>query len=253
MRLLEINGDGKISLGRDFIQDVPPYAILSHTWGDDNQEVTFKDLANDNTATHQKIGYQKIKFCGQQATRDALKYFWVDTCCIDKTNNTELTEAINSMFFWYRNAAKCYVYLSDVSTEGHDHEHDNNGPHAAPAWESSFRKSKWFTRGWTLQELIAPSSVEFFSSESARLGDKRSLERQVHEITGIPCTVLRGGGLSELSVAERMSWAANRQTKREEDNAYCLLGIFDISLPLIYGEGKSNAFIRLEESIDKRT
>ena len=119
------------------------------------------------------------------------------------------------------------------------------------SWESAFRKSRWFTRGWTLQELIAPPSVEFFSSEGKRLGDKKSLERQIHEITGMAVQALQGRALSEFSVDERLSWAEKRETKREEDKAYSLLGIFDIYMPLIYGEGMDNAFRRLREEIDK--
>jgi hypothetical protein len=170
----------------------------------------------------------------------------VDTCCIDKSNNTELSEAINSMFRWYRNAAKCYVYLSDVSTN--DYNQNNLSPQS---WEAAFRESRWFTRGWTLQELIAPPSVKFFSLEGKRLGDKKSLERQVHEVTGLAVQALQGSALFEFSIAERMSWAGKRETKREEDKAYSLLGIFDVHMPLIYGEGMKNAFRRLRKEIDK--
>jgi hypothetical protein len=120
-------------------------------------------------------------------------------------------------------------------------------------WESAFRESRWFTRGWTLQELIAPVSVEFFSLECKRLGDKKSLERQVHEITGVPIGALQGSPLSHFAVSERMSWAENRKTKREEDGAYSLMGIFDIYMSPIYGEGRKNAFNRLQEKIDKRS
>ena len=118
MRLLQLKTNGEFSLTKDLIDNVPPYAILSHTWGDDDQEVTLKDLAEGSGNT--KAGYRKIQFCAEQTKLDGLKHFWVDTCCIDKSNITELSEAINSMFRWYRNAAKCYVYLSDVSTNDHD-------------------------------------------------------------------------------------------------------------------------------------
>ena len=159
MHLLEYNNDGEFSLTKDFGDDIPRYAILSHTWGADTEEVTFRDLM-DGTGKS-KAGYDKIRFCGEQARRDGLQYFWVDTCCIDKSNNNELSEAINSMFRWYRNAAKCYVYLSDVLRPAFDmNDKSNQLP-----WESAFRKSRWFTRGWTLQELIAPASVEFFSKD----------------------------------------------------------------------------------------
>jgi hypothetical protein len=242
MRLLELESNGELSLTKDLINNIPSYAILSHTWGDDDEEVTFKDLTE--RAGETKAGYRKIRFCGEQAARNNLRYFWVDTCCIDKSNNTELSEAINSMFRWYRDATKCYVYLEDVSTNRHD---QIDTP--SHVWEPAFRRSRWFTRGWTLQELIAPPSVEFFSLEGKLLGDKMSLERQVHEITGIAIQVLQGNALSKSSVAERMSWAETRNTTREEDKAYSLLGIFDISMPLIYGEGVKSAFRRLQVEI----
>jgi len=245
MRLLELRDNGEFSLTKDIVNNEQPYAILSHTWGDDDEEVTFKDLTEGSGKT--KVGYRKILFCGEQAARDGLKYCWVDTCCIDKSNNSELSEAINSMFRWYRNATKCYVYLSDVSTNSH-----NQVDPSLQSWQSAFRESRWFTRGWTLQELIAPLSVEFFCANGKRLGDKKSLERQLHEITGIAVPALQGTTPSAFSVNERMSWAENRETKREEDRAYCLLGIFDTYMPLIYGEGAKNAFKRLHEELYKR-
>jgi hypothetical protein len=157
MRLLQHKDAGQLSPTKDFVGDnIPEYAILSHTWGADFEEVTLKDLT-DGTGTD-KAGYNKIRFCGEQARRDGLQYFWVDTCCIDKSNNTELSEAINSMFRWYRNATKCYVYLSDVSIK----KRKASSQLSEFTWESAFRASRWFTRGWTLQELLAPSSVEFF-------------------------------------------------------------------------------------------
>ena len=241
MRLLRKEND-EIVMTEFVRNDVPPYAILSHTWGADDEEVTFKDLT-EGTGKN-KAGYDKIEFCGKQAASDGLQYFWVDTCCIDKSSSAEITEAINSMFRWYRNAAKCYVYLSDVSTSGHENDHLPRS-----TWKLAFRKSRWFTRGWTLQELIAPTLVEFFSLEGKRLGDKSSMEQQVHEITGIAIHALRGNPLSDFSVADRMSWAAERRTAREEDEAYCLLGIFDIHMPLIYGE-REKAFIRLKKEIN---
>jgi hypothetical protein len=237
MRLLEVNQKGDFGLTKDLIDNIPPYAILSHTWGDEDTEVTFKDWTGGTGKN--KPGYDQIRFCAKQAASDGLKYFWIDTCCIDKSNSTELSEAINSMFRWYRRAAKCYAYLSDVST---DYLHRST-------WQLDFRKSRWFTRGWTLQELIAPASVEFFSSEGDRLGDKKSMEQTVHEITGITIYALQGDPLSDFSVADRMSWAEKRRTTREEDKAYCLLGIFGIHMPLIYGEGEK-AFVRLEKEIN---
>ncbi|KAH7418715.1 heterokaryon incompatibility protein-domain-containing protein, partial [Cadophora sp. MPI-SDFR-AT-0126] len=239
MRLLHFNNDGEFSLTQ-FFDDIPPYAILSHTWG--LEEVTFKDMMEGDGKS--KAGFDKIRFCGERARCDGLQYFWVDACCIDKSSSAELTEAINSMFRWYQDAAKCYVYMSDVSVSGSigDDEFSRR-------WKPVFKRSRWFTRGWTLQELIAPKSVEFFSKEEQRLGDKQSLEQTLHEITGIAIQALRGSALSHFSVDERMSWAAKRQTRREEDNAYSLLGIFNLYMPLIYGEGRENALIRLRKHI----
>jgi hypothetical protein len=194
-----------------------------------------------------KTGYNKIRFCGEQARRDGLQYFWVDTCCIDKSNSAELSEAINSMFYWYRDAAQCYVYLSDVSTSP---PHTGNKSSQLP-WELEYRESRWFTRGWTLQELIAPAVVEFFSKDREKLGSKESLERLIADITGIPVKAFQGIHLADFSITERMSWVERRETTRGEDKAYSMLGIFDVHMPLIYGERGDKALKRLREEIDK--
>ena len=241
MRLLECKSSGEFSLTKDFVgDDIPRYAILSHTWGVDTEEVTFKDIMDGTGAG--KPGYEKIRFCGEQARRDGLRHFWIDTCCIDKSNSSELSEAVNSMFRWYGDAARCYVYLSDVSQDSNDE---------FSQWESDFRKSRWFTRGWTLQELLAPASVEFFSKEGQKIGNKKSLQRYIREITGIPVKALQGSPLSGFSIAERISWQENRETTRKEDKAYSLLGICEVHMPLIYGEGRENAFKRLRKEINE--
>jgi hypothetical protein len=240
MRLLHYKNDANISLTEDIIQGIPAYAILSHTWGRDDEEVTFKDIQDHPEQAKSKAGYRKIEFCGKQAASDGLEYFWVDTCCIDKSNNAELAEAINSMFRWYRNAARCYVYLADVSMGSQDNV------------DQALQNSRWFTRGWTLQELIAPGSVGFFSSDDKRLGDKKSLEQLLFNITGVALAALRGDSLDSFSVEQRMAWAEKRTTKKEEDKAYSLLGIFNIFMPPIYGEGTEHAFYRLNEEIKKR-
>jgi hypothetical protein len=245
MRLLKVNDDGTFSL--DTFSEptiLLPYAILSHTWGSDSEEVTFEDIASGSGSN--KAGYQKLRFCGNQAKADGLRYFWVDTCCIDKSNEKELTTAINSMFRWYQNSARCYVYLSDVSVRTQD------GLVQHMEWESSFRNARWFSRGWTLQELLAPKTVEFYSRDHVRLGDKVSLEQQIHGITKIAIKALRGHCLQDFSVQERFKWGEKRQTTIEEDMAYCLLGIFDIYLPLIYGEGRTSAMRRLNKEIKDR-
>ncbi|KAH7094921.1 ankyrin repeat-containing domain protein [Paraphoma chrysanthemicola] len=148
------------------------------------------------------------------------------------------------MFRWYHNAAKCYVYLSDVSII------DSKGQILRQeVWKPTFQKSRWFTRGWTLQELLAPTVVEFFSKEGELLGDKDMMVEELAEITRISVDALKGASLSNFTVEERMSWSEERNTKREEDKAYCLLGIFDVHIPLIYGEGHSKAWRRLKDSI----
>ncbi|KAI9764570.1 MAG: hypothetical protein M1839_005882 [Geoglossum umbratile] len=242
MRLLQLEDDGKFSLVEFVGKNIPSYAVLSHTWGPDDEEVTFNDLANG--VGKSKTGYRKIRFCAKQAANDGLQFFWIDTCCINKSSSAELSEAINSMFRWYHNAARCYVYLSDVSVS-----YFVGDSKFTCRWKTAFKKSKWFTRGWTLQELIAPTLVEFFSVEGECLGDKKSLEQTLHEITGIATQALRGSPLSYFSTDERMLWASNRHTKREEDTAYSLLGIFNIYMPLIYGEGRQKALGRLLKEI----
>lgn len=227
---------------------VPRYAILSHTWGDDKDEVTFDDVQNGRG--RDKSGYKKLEFCAEQAEKDGIKHFWIDTCCINKANHTELSEAITSMFRWYQNAAKCYVFLADVSSS----ERDADGK-TDVTWEKSFRSSRWFTRGWTLQELLAPRIVEFFSRERVLLGRKDTLVQLIHEITGIPTAALRGRSavdgksVLDFSPEDRFAWVEKRRTKRAEDKAYCLFGIFDVQLPVMYGEGREKAMGRLKREI----
>jgi hypothetical protein len=244
IRLLQRETGGQIVFREPTTSDVPAYAILSHTWG--KEEVIFQDIeaGADMSKTLSKAGWRKLEFCAKQAAADGLRYFWVDTCCIDKRNAVELGAAINSMFRWYQNAARCYVYLSDVSKP-------DTGADSQRAWEEAFRKSRWFTRGWTLQELIAPRLVDFFSLESEQLGSKLSLESEIHEITGIAKNALRGDALSNFSIKERRSWAERRNTTIEVDEVYCLVGIFDVSLVPNYGERRDQAFRRLEEEIHR--
>ncbi|KAE9373340.1 HET-domain-containing protein [Stipitochalara longipes BDJ] len=207
----------------------PPYAILSHTWG---TQVTLQDLQCTPPRNQHLAGYKKILDCCAQARLDGFDWVWIDTCCIDKTNSAELSEAINSMFEWYRNAVQCYAYLADAETV------------------EEFVKSRWFTRGWTLQELLAPLSVIFFNKNWEEIGTKASLAGEISTITGIPRVVLLTNSDKEFSVAQIMSWAAKRETTREEDIAYSLLGLFDVNMPMIYGEGRK-AFQRLQLEIMK--
>ncbi|KAH8903380.1 HET-domain-containing protein, partial [Coniochaeta sp. PMI_546] len=224
------------------------YAILSHTWEKD--EITFQDMlkASDGNNTDEaklikaKAGYVKICEAAKVAAECQLRHIWVDTCCIDKTSSAELSEAINSMFRWYKKARVCIVYLADVAGLSGD--------------ETEFRNSKWFKRGWTLQELIAPGSLHFYCKDWKYLTHKSSIAEELSVITGINQDILLSQtadqDLSSICIARRMSWASKRSTTRPEDMAYCLMGLFDINMPLLYGEG-DKAFQRLQEEIAKRS
>ncbi|RYP15372.1 hypothetical protein DL765_005763 [Monosporascus sp. GIB2] len=217
------------------------YAILSHTW--DDEEVTFEQFKDEESVKKRK-GWAKIASTVQMARRNGLKYAWVDTCCIDKSSSAELSEAINSMFQYYEGARVCYVYLSDLPNV-----RSMKGAKTATSRSTSFAKCHWFTRGWTLQELVASRVVEFYDSGWNHYGTNESLVEVISSITNIPCDVLKKETpLQSVPVACRMSWAANRRTTRTEDRAYSLLGIFNINMALLYGEG-DKAFIRLQEEI----
>lgn len=232
MRLLNVN---TLDLKEFFGDDIPSYAILSHTWG--KAEVSFQDLI---AGTHRsKAGWNKILGCCKQALQDKLYYVWVDTCCIDKTSSAELQEAINSMFRWYKKSKMCYAYLEDIQDI-----HNSS---------DSFTRSRWFSRGWTLQELIAPSRVLFFDAHWRRIGSQVDDADAIAGVTGIDSALLQHArSPNNYSVAQRFSWAAGRQTTRPEDRAYSLLGLFDVFMPLLYGEG-DRAFVRLQHEILKTT
>lgn len=224
-------------VAKDFIgSQIPKYAILSHTW--EANEATFAGLNSRSLFNGGEAGALKVKWACFLAQKDGFEYTWVDTCCIDKSSSSELTEAINSMFSWYESAEVCHVYLSDLRP---DHPVDK------------MRKCRWFKRGWTLQELIAPKVVKFYDKDWKFRGTKSELLEILVRKTKIPGNILtRRVSLKTIPVGARMSWAANRTTTREEDIAYCLLGIFDVNIPLIYGEGPK-AFIRLQEEIIRQT
>ncbi|KAF4992163.1 hypothetical protein FGRMN_7369 [Fusarium graminum] len=217
-----------------------PYAILSHTWNEG--EVTFEDMANLQEAKKKK-GYVKIERTCTLARERGIAYAWVDTCCVDKRSSAELTEAINSMFLWYKCSAVCFTYLEDLAP-------NDSGDYDLL---TGFPACRWFTRGWTLQELIASQALEFYDCHWRYRGNKSELRREISEMTGIDLAVLEDNAMLEsIPIAKRMSWAANRQTTRTEDLAYCLLGIFDVNMPMLYGEG-TRAFARLQEEIIKET
>ncbi|KAI1742782.1 heterokaryon incompatibility protein-domain-containing protein [Xylaria scruposa] len=249
----------------------PPYTILSHTWLPDREEVSYQDLEtyhkalrHEQTAQADSIssrkGFKKIQGCCNIASQcHNLEWAWVDTCCINKESSTELSEAINSMFKWYETAAICIVFLQDVQGVRQDIQQDtqNSDNSEDPGNDRfHFRDSKWFTRGWTLQELLAPQQhLLFYNSQWQFIGDMKEdpqLCDIVSEITSIPVAFLTGAPLHEACVAKRMSWASRRKTTRVEDIAYSLLGIFGVSMALLYGEG-NRAFIRLQEEIINQT
>ncbi|KAL2195526.1 heterokaryon incompatibility protein-domain-containing protein [Corynascus similis CBS 632.67] len=238
--------------------EIPQYAILSHTWG--SEEVSLPEMnaiakyrrvqrkPTQHISLHpseHKSGYAKISYACGQAIKDGYRYIWVDTCCIDKRSSAEVSEAVNSMFGWYQRAAVCYAYLEDV--------HFDDYTEGYLTWKDHFNNSRWFTRGWTLQELLAPRKVVFYARGWRLLGTKSSLVKHVAKTTGIDeLTLVDPKLIHNASVAQRMSWAANRTTAKPEDQAYALLGIFGVNMPIIYGEG-ANAFLRLQEEIIRRS
>ena len=218
------------------------YAILSHTWVGKEQtlqevQVIIEQCHRDGTNPRDFV-HPKIRECCKIAEEYGYRWVWIDSCCIDKTSSSELSEAINSMFRWYKEAEVCFAYLADVPIDcdlGAD--------------DSAFRKSRWHTRGWTLQELIAPEFLIFFSKDWRELGNRAELAGLVAEITGVPQQVLTGEDQpAHYSICIRMSWASKRNTTRVEDEAYCLMGLFKVRMPTNYGEGEQ-AFIRLQYEI----
>ena len=217
------------------------YAILSHTWGE--EEVSLQQYSAPKARS--MAGYHKIEHSCALAARSRLPYLWVDTCCIDKSSSAELSEAINSMYKWYRDAAVCYVYLSDMKRCKVYQNHSKDESFVSQNFQM-LQGCRWFTRGWTLQELLAPEDVEFYDQDWGSIGTKKTMWGLLSRITGIkPEHLWRS---QEASVAQKMSWAANRQTTRTEDIAYSLLGLFNVNMPLLYGEGEK-AFKRLQHEI----
>ncbi|KAH7092457.1 heterokaryon incompatibility protein-domain-containing protein [Paraphoma chrysanthemicola] len=213
---------------------LPAYGILSHTWG--LGEVLFEDFSSRNLNNKKEAA--KVHQTCRLAQQHNLDYAWIDTCCIDKSSSAELTEAINSMFMWYARSKRCFIYLNDLDSKDA---------------KSDLSRCRWFSRGWTLQELIASTDAYFYDKRWRYVGSKQELSAILATITGIERPIMNGTyPLSRVSVAKKISWAAHREATREEDLAYCLIGIFGISMSLVYGEGK-RAFTRLQEEIMKET
>lgn len=240
---------------------IPPYAILSHRWI--GQEIVFQDfesvpkaqlrslppanpvpktavgaVSQDSTASVYKIAGACAKARGA-----GIRHLWIDTVCINKFDSRELSSAINSMFKWYSNAAICYVYLYDVTWDTAANTPDSDR-------DQQFRQSKWFTRGWTLQELLAPRQLEFFDRDWRYIGSKHDLVDSIVDATGISRDHLLGD-FRTASTAQKMSWLSRRTTSIVEDRAYCMLGLFDVFLEPRYGQG-TEEFMRLQREIFER-
>ena len=233
MRLIHIVHTTKIELCEFTEKQTPDYAILSHTWN--SSEISFSEFSKLVAGPGPPMD-SKVTRCCELAASKGWNYVWIDTCCIDKTSSAELSEAINSMFRWYKSAKVCYAYLIDVDISKLD-------------WKLQFRNSRWFERGWTLQELLAPSNVDFYDCEWRKIGSKDTLYSEISLATGIEFEHLVNHRIA--STAQKMFWASERETSRPEDLSYCLLGLFDINMTPIYGEG-SNAFVRLQQKIAKK-
>lgn len=239
-----------LSLELCYGDKIPAYAILSHTWGDG--EISFQDFTQltetKDDRIKSKAGYGKIAATCNMARIDGYRYAWVDTCCIDKTSSAELTEAINSMFDWYRRSTVCYVYLNDFLLDAADVSSQQE------RFDADFRQCRWFSRGWCLQELLAPRHLRFFNQKWQEIGRKSSMSRMISDITGVPEAVLLvppKKDIQEFPIAARISWIAKRYTTRIEDMSYSLLGILNVNMPMLYGEGQG-AFLRLQEEIIKK-
>jgi hypothetical protein len=228
MRLLRIQRD---EAGQDeplqiipceFVGDrsnIPRYAILSHRWRE--EEVLFADMEGEASVARAKNGYQKLEASCEIALGCGFKYIWCDTCCIDKSSSAELSEAINSMYEYYSKSGLCIVYLDDIEDDPQD--------------DSYLERAIWFSRGWTLQELVAPEFIVFYSQKWQKLGWKEDLKRQISIVSGIDQDVLDYPlRVNEISVSEKMSWASQRTTTRPEDLAYSLMGIFGVHMPPLY-------------------
>ncbi|PPJ57686.1 hypothetical protein CBER1_00148 [Cercospora berteroae] len=235
---------------RGFPDDnVPPYAIASHRWG--AEEVTLQDI-QQNRATS-KIGNQKIQGFAKFAQENlkSINWIWIDTCCIDKTSAAELSEAVNLMFKWYRNAEICLAYLADVESVNEPRE---------------CTRSEWFRRGWTLQELLAPRVVVFLTKDWQVLGNKGAslhgsilsvagpgLEANIAAATDLPEDVLHEFDRSKsILQSEKLKWMEGRRTARKEDRSYAPYGILDLSLGANYGEGFGGARDRLLAALHER-
>ncbi|KAK0507585.1 hypothetical protein JMJ35_010108 [Cladonia borealis] len=223
---------------------IPPYVILSHRWG--RQELSYQDYLRTPEAvfkelptasgTNENLGVPKIAHACAQAKNAGIEWIWIDTCCIDKTSSAELSRSINSMFSWYEEAKVCFAYLADVHSRGK----------SKAAVDDEILNSEWFRRGWTLQEMLAPREMIFYDADWQLLGSRSRLTAIIVEAAKISPEHLRN--FRSASIAQKMSWMADRSTTEVEDTAYCMLGLFDATMDLRPGEGRK-AFLRLQEVI----
>ena len=200
-------------------------------------------FTGENPRDHVDLKDSKIRRCCEIAESDGYHWIWIDSCCIDKTSSTELSEAISSMFNWYAFAEVCYVHLEGVKDGDNPEDED-----------SDFQCARWHSRGWTLQELLAPTFSVFFSEGWQKIGTKYDLRIPLSKCTGIGEEYLtyKEDFRVHASIARRMTWAEKRKTTRVEDEAYCLLGLFDVNMPTLYGEGR-HAFQRLQAELAKHS
>ncbi|RMJ14382.1 hypothetical protein CDV36_005907 [Fusarium kuroshium] len=272
MRLLETKSY-ELFEASDIPAPFPSYAILSHTWISSKDEITYQDMktrkGDIKNDVYKQKGWSKLRKYCDRAAKDGWEWAWMDTCCIDKTNPADTQEAINAMFRWYQSAGICYAHLEDVDvlrdvknmdlpqnvdfdgTVGSRNAANPNGP-LHKALERFFIKAKWFTRGWTLQELLAPHYLVFVDRAWRRIGTRESWAHEIERASNIEAhhlTSFEPTDFASCSTAMRFSWASGRETTVEEDETYSLLGLFGISLPLIYGEGSRQAFNRLQRQL----
>jgi hypothetical protein len=234
---------------QEFHDNIPPYVIFSHTW--DKDEIRFQDLIEitkdeyfqgmwRKTLAQPRLRMEERRRCSKLFGFLALVarnyseqgWVWVDSSCIDKSSSAELSESIVSMFRWYQEATVCIAHLSDVTNK------------------EDFRKARWFTRGWTLQELLAPKDVIFYNQNYSQKWTRNEVQCEIESITGIPRALLEGSiDLDNVRAEDVWTWSRDRKTTRPEDLAYCLLGLFGVSMAVIYGEGEKNSFRRLRREI----
>lgn len=256
MRLLDVHlflNEQLKSHDRNLFYDIETpsearYAILSHRWNEDGRtkrELTFQDLQpssfrdslNNPVFAH---SLSKIKGTCLKVQEHGIEYVWIDSCCIDRRSSVELNGSIASMFKWYELAEVCFAYLSDVTWSFMDF----------PKSKEQFINSAWFTRGWTLQELLAPKMMVFFDTSWHLIDTREGLSREIQEASGIESEYVNDfkSNSQSISIAKKMSWVSKRKVKKEEDMAYCLFGILDVRIDVREGEGK-RAFLRLQETL----